>query len=88
MPKTGQAALDDLTGQIAAAVDNVEKHAELVSVIPTGQMDLQVIVASPEDELGDLAQIIRELAAAHYDDEAMRIKLEIRHVLTATSNSE
>ena len=87
-PRTGQAAIDDLRTKIATAVSELSSDAMVVSATTTAQSELSVVVESPVDELGDVPQKIHDVAVAHFADENLRVKLEVRHVVEVDKRVE
>ncbi len=80
-PRIGKAAMDTLQTRIEAATD--QSGLGIVDVIVTMRGDhvVWITLDAPTDELGNLPEKLHNVVRAHFANEAVRVKLQIRHVL-------
>ncbi|MEM7311535.1 MAG: DUF389 domain-containing protein [Planctomycetota bacterium] len=86
-PDPGVSPVDQLTSNMQQDIEAFS-GVRLVSITPDPATHIvDVVVESPTDELQSLAEALQTRAVEHFDDPEVVVKLEVRHVLSASSKS-
>ncbi len=76
--------LFQLQTEIEAVIESSQTGAQLAHFQKLDDHVLSVVVESPRDEIGTLAEDLCEVAVKHFETADATVRLEVRHVVTAS----